>query len=79
MLKAINNCTELQTIDTYVHAKLLGFKDVFEMYENMMIRGHLHKIKVPTLNISAEDDQIFTSSSLPIDEVVAQSNSSVLL
>jgi len=37
----------------------MGFKTLEDLYGLTVIRGNLEKIKVPTLHISADDDQIF--------------------
>ena len=71
MVLKVSKATELYEIDISVHTKLLGYKNVEELYDNMMIKGNLHQFKVPTLHISADDDQIFTNTSIPIDEAIA--------
>ena len=44
MVEAVTNAKELYEIDTHVHTVLMGCKDVYELYDNMMISGNIHKI-----------------------------------
>lgn len=44
MVEAVTKAKELYEIDTHVHAVLMGFKDVLELYDNMMISGYINRI-----------------------------------
>ena len=50
--------------------RLMGISTQLEYYDVMAIRGRLKHIKIPTLHISADDDQIFEqyNGKMPADE-----------
>jgi predicted alpha/beta-fold hydrolase len=56
MKEAVEKAKYLYQIDEAVHGRLQGYKNFAELYGNMVIRGLLKHIQIPTLHISAEDD-----------------------
>ena len=81
MCKEINEAKYLREIDNAVHVRLCKYQHVYEYYGKCAIRGRLKHIKVPTLHISADDDQIFEqlNDKFPRMEAEEMTNSSVLL
>ena len=80
MYEEIMSAKYLQQIDEAVHSRLHGLEDWMDLYSKLTLRGHLKKIKVPTLHIAADDDQIFEQiDKVPIDEALAPTNENVLL
>ena len=70
MHQEINEARYLREIDNAVHVRFCKFKHVYEYYGKCAIRGRLKHIKIPTLHISADDDQIFEqfNGKLPSNE-----------
>lgn len=81
MCQELDEARFLNEMDQAVHMRLMGISSQLEYYDVMAIRGRLKHIKVPTLHISADDDQIFEqyNGKMPADEAQALTNSSVML
>jgi predicted alpha/beta-fold hydrolase len=59
MYEEVTTAKYLYQIDQAVHARLLSFQNYIDLYNAFYTRGNIKHIKVPTLFISADDDQIF--------------------
>ncbi len=57
---------------------MFGFKDCDEFYEECSIAGRLHKIKVPTFCLTANDDQITPNSTNPYKEAQSPESNFIL-
>lgn len=57
--------------DERVVARLYGFRDAADYYQNASSRRFLHAIRVPTLVIQAKDDPFMTPEVLPTAEELA--------
>lgn len=66
--------SDLISLDENVTAKFNGYKDAHEYYSAGITNGKHHLIKVPTLFISAKDDQIVTNKVQPKEEVTQNEN-----
>ena len=79
MVDTVRKSKELFEIDCAIHTKLMGCNDVWELYNNMMIRGHITKIEIPSFFICADDDQIFDNNHMPLEEALSERNKSVIV
>jgi len=65
--EAINAVHDFYTFDTAVTAKMAGYKDAEDYWRHTACGQFLKGIKVPTLLISAKDDQFILPESLPVE------------
>jgi len=66
-----------KSFDNEFSAKLCGFTDAQDFYNNVSSLPHLHKIKVKTLILNALNDPILTEKCQPIE--IAKHNSNIKL
>jgi uncharacterized protein len=62
---AVRRARTLEEFDDVATARLHGFKDVWDYWEQSGSGQHLHKIRRPTLLLSAANDPFTPSSTLP--------------
>jgi len=67
---SVLNSQTVKQFDSSFTAKHFGYKNVEEYYNDAMLRGKIHKIKVPVLAINAEDDPFQPGPSIPSDEAL---------
>ncbi|PCI70921.1 MAG: hydrolase [Piscirickettsiaceae bacterium] len=75
-LKALGDITWIKSFwefDHHVVAKLHGFKDVHDYYQQCSSIGYLKNINIPTLLIHAEDDPFTFPSVLPTKNELSES------
>jgi len=53
-------------VDNLYTAKVFGFKDAVDYYEQASVLPHLSKLKVPTYLLNAQDDMMLDKSSYPL-------------
>ncbi len=65
--EAIKQARDFYAFDTAVTAKLTGYKDAEDYWSHTACGQFLEGIRVPTLLISAKDDQFILPESLPVE------------
>ncbi len=71
-MKQLNEIQNLREFDQKLTAPLHLFEDVESYYQTSSCRSLLHKIKVPTLIIHAEDDPFVPKASIPTESELAE-------
>ena len=66
--KDILKIKSLRDFDRLITLPISGITDLDNYYSKASCRNHLHKIKVPTLIVHAQDDTFMTPDSIPHDD-----------
>lgn len=69
----VSNAGTIREFDTYVTAKLHGFKNADDYWEKNAAKPWLQHIKVPTLILNAKNDPFIPSESLPNSSEISTS------
>ena len=64
-VEKVRNCTDFQTYDTEVTARLHGFRDARHYWEEVGCGQFLADIRVPTMLLTAEDDAFNPAHTIP--------------
>lgn len=72
-IEKVNNAATIREFDTYVTAKLHGFKDADDYWAKNAAKPWLPHIKIPTLVLNAKNDPFIPSESLPNQSSVSTS------
>lgn len=68
----IKSASTIREFDTYVTAKLHGFKDADDYWAKNASKPWLTSIKIPTLMLNAKNDPFIPSESLPDETMVSE-------
>jgi len=67
-IAAVLKCDNFFDIDSLYTAKVFGFKDVYDYYNQASTVNFIQNISVPTLLLNAVDDMMLGPSSYPVNE-----------
>jgi predicted alpha/beta-fold hydrolase len=76
-IKPWKSFKDFHDFDTHYSARIFGYKDAQDFYDNVQCYPHLRNIKIPTLILNALNDPMLTGDCYPESE--AKANKNILL